>query len=148
MTLRREWMPVDKRVLKNYKKNQNELALIDISLDKLRARLEDVPVVSGKVTGSGRDFPYIEEHMTVKMAEPKEATALKNRIRDKEHRRKVLVSEIEAVEHFIEEMPDGIDKRVFEMVYLEGMTQKETAEMMGYTQSMVSKIISGQMKDS
>lgn len=138
---------MDKRMLKNYKKNQNELALIDVSLDKLRARLEDVPIVSGKVTGSGRDFPYIEEHMTVKMAEPREATKLKDRIRDKENRRKVLLAEIEEVEDFIEAMPDGIDKRVFEMVYLDGENQRETADVVGITQGRVSQIISKYIKD-
>lgn len=132
---------MDKRILKNYKKNQNELALIDASLDKLRARLEDVPIVSGKVTGSGRDFPYIEEHITVKMAEPREATKLKDRIRDKENRRKFLLAEIEEAEDFIETMPDGIDKRVFEMVYLDGENQVDTADTVGITQGRVSQII-------
>lgn len=138
---------MDKRILKNYKKNQNELALIDASLDKLRARLEDVPIVSGKVTGSGRDFPYIEEHITVKMAEPREATKLKDRIRDKENRRKFLLAEIEEAEDFIETMPDGIDKRVFEMVYLDGENQVDTADTVGITQGRVSQIISKYTKN-
>lgn len=138
---------MDKRILKNYKKNQNELALIDASLDKLRARLEDVPIVSGKVTGSGRDFPYIEEHITVKMAEPREATKLKDRIRDKENRRKFLLAEIEEAEDFIETMPDGIDKRVFEMFYLDGENQVDTADTVGITQGRVSQIISKYTKN-
>lgn len=138
---------MDKRILKNYKKNQNELALIDASLDKLRARLEDVPIVSGKVTGSGRDFPYIEEHITVKMAEPREATKLKDRIRDKENRRKFLLAEIEEAKDFIETMPDGIDKRVFEMVYLDGENQVDTADTVGITQGRVSQIISKYTKN-
>lgn len=138
---------MDKRILKNYTKNQKELVLIDTALDKLRARLEDVPIVSGKVTGSSRDFPYIEEHMTIKMSEPKEATKLKDRIRDNEARRKVLLAEIEDAEDFIERMPDGIDKRVFEMVFLDGENQRETADTVGITQGRVSQIISKYAKN-
>ena len=82
------------------------------------------------------------------MAEPKAASAIKDRIREKEDRRRQLLSEIGEVESFISGLPDGIEKQVFEMVYLEGMSQRDSAEAVGYTQSMVSKIIKGVLKDS
>ena len=39
-------------------------------------------------------------------------------------------------------------KEIFEMVYLDGMTQKEAGDSLGYTQSMVSKVINADIKDS
>ena len=72
-----------RELLNRYKQNKRELALIDRQLDRLQGRLESVPEVSGKVTKSGDDFPYIEEHVTVRMAEPKTATAIKDRILEK-----------------------------------------------------------------
>ena len=78
-----------RELLNRYKQNKRELALIDWQLERLNGRLESVPEVSGKVTKSGDDFPYIEEHMTVRMAEPKTATAISDQIRKKEVRKKL-----------------------------------------------------------
>lgn len=139
---------MDKKVLKKHKKNKKELEILEKTLDRLYAQLEEVPTVSGKVTKSSDDFPYIEEHMTVKMAEPKAATAIKDRIRHNEDRKKKLMKEIEVVENFIDGLPEGCDKRIMEMVYMEDMSQEDVAELVGYTQSMVSRIIKGTLKDS
>lgn len=139
---------MNREKLNRHKKNKREIALIERQLERLQERLESVETVSGKVTKSGDDFPYMEEHVTVQMAEPKAASAIKDRIREKEDRRGQLLSEIGEVESFISGLPDGIEKQVFEMVYLEGMSQRDSAEAVGYTQSMVSKIIKGVLKDS
>ncbi len=141
-------LPVDKKMLKRHKKNKKELEILEKTLDRLHAQLEKVPTVSGKITKSSDDFPYIEEHMTVKMAEPKAATAIKERIRHNEDRKKKLMKEIEAVENFIDGLPEGCDKRIMEMVYLENMSQEDVAELVGYTQSMVSRIIDNVAKHS
>ena len=115
---------------------------------KLQERLDAVPVVSGKVTKSSDDFPYIEEHVQVRVEEPKAATALKMRIYEKEKRKDQLIRENEKVEKYIAAMPDGTTKDIFEMVFLDGMTQKEVGESVGYTQSMVSKVIKDILKHS
>lgn len=132
---------MNREKLNRHKQNKRELALIERQLDKLYERLEGVETVSGKVTKSGDDFPYIEEHITVQMAEPKAATALKDRIREKEARREKLLVEIREVESFISGLPDGIEKQVMEMVYLDGENQYGTADALGITQGRVSQII-------
>lgn len=139
---------MDKRILKRHKRNKAELAVIDRTLDRLYDQLEDVEEVSGKVTKSGKDFPYIEEHMTVRMADPRKADPIKKRIKVREDRRKAIQAEIQDVEEFIDGLPEGIDKRIFEMVYLDGVSQQKVGEVTGYTQSMISKIINKYLKDS
>ena len=136
-----------RELLNRYKQNKRELALIDWQLDRLQGRLESVPEVSGKVTKSSKDFPYIEEHMTVRMAEPKAATAIKDRIREKETRQQELMTEIREVEEFISGLPEGMGKNILEMVYLEDMSQRDAAEMTGYSYGRISQIISGAIKD-
>ncbi len=79
---------------------------------------------------------------------PKAATALKMRICEKEKRKDQLIRENEKVEKYIAAMPDGTAKDIFEMVFLDGMTQKEVGESVGYTQSMVSKVIKDILKHS
>ena len=138
---------MNREKLNRHKQNKRELALIERQLDKLYERLEGVETVSGKVTKSGDDFPYIEEHITVQMAEPKASTAIKERIREKEARREKLLAEIEEVEKFISGCSEGIEKQVLEMVYLEDMSQRDAAEAVGYTQARVSQIIRGAVKD-
>ena len=139
---------MDREKLNRHKKNKRELAMIERQVDRLYERLETVETISGKVIKSGDDFPYIEEYVTVQMAEPKAASGIKDRIRAREARIKVLKSEIEEVEDFISGLPESIEKSVFELVFLENMSQNDVAETVGYTQSMVSKIIKGVLKDS
>lgn len=139
---------MNRELFNRFKSNKRELDLIGDQIDRLNDRLENVSEVSGKVTKSSKDFPYIEEHMTVRMKEPKEATEIKKKLRKKEKRQEELSQEITAVVDFISDLPDGIEKQIMEMVYLEGMSQTDAAELMGYTQSMVSKIIKNTIKDS
>ena len=140
-------MNVDKRVLKRHKRNRAELAVIDRTLDRLYEQLEDVEEVSGKVTKSGDDFPYIEEHMTVRMADPRKADPIKERISVREARKAKIEAEMLVVEEFIGGLPEGMDKRIFEMVYLDGASQCEVGEVTGYTQARVSQIINRYLKD-
>lgn len=133
--------------ISRHKQNKRELEIIGRQLNRLYAQLEDVPEVSGKVTKSSKDFPYIEEHMTVRMKEPKEATLIKDKLRKKEKRQKQLSQEITKVENFIDSLPEGIEKQIVEMVYLEGMNQSEVADMLGYTKGRISQIISRITKD-
>ena len=62
-------------------------------------------------------------------------------IREKEARQKVLQNEIEKVEDFIEELPEGIEKQVLEMVYLDGENQYGTADALGITRDVYHKLL-------
>lgn len=139
---------MDKECLKRYRANRRELLSLERTLERLYTQLEDVPEVSGKVSKSSDDFPYIEQHVTVQMQEPKKASEIKDRIRKKEKRHKALLADMAEAERIIMKMPEGLSKQILELVYLEGMSQQEVGEVVGYTQSMVSKIIKTTMKDS
>lgn len=139
---------MDRKRLNRHKSNKRELALIEKQLDRLYERLENVETVSGKVTKSGDDFPYIEEHITVQMAEPKAATAIKDRIREKEARREKLLAEIEEVESFIASLPESIEKEIMEMIYIDGMSQQDVGDTLNLERSGISKKINACLKDS
>lgn len=139
---------MDKKCLKRYRANRRELLSLERTLERLYAQLEDVPEVSGKVSKSSDDFPYIEQHVTVQMQEPKKASEIKDWIRKKERRHKALLADMAEAERIIMKMPEGLRRQILELVYLEGMSQQEVGEVVGYTQSMVSKIIKTTMKDS
>lgn len=137
---------MDKTTLERHKMNKRELAMLDRQIGRLYDALGNVPVISGKVTSSGKEFPYIEEHITVKMDEPREAARIRGRIKEKEDRKEVVAKEISEVEQFIREMPHGVEKQIFELAYIEDMKQWEIADIVGYSRGRISQIIGGCIK--
>ena len=138
---------MDRKQLKKYKSNKRRIAGIKKTIDRLVEQLDNVPVLPGKVKKSGDEFPYIEQHVKVVIEEPKEATRLKERIREKRQDLGRLEQENEEVEKYIEQLPVGMKKEIFEMVYLDGMTQEAVADIVGYSKGRVSQIISETIKD-
>ncbi len=132
--------------LRQYKRNQTELDATIRAIDQFQGDLEAVEVVAGKVTKSSDDFPYIEEHMTVKMYDPKQADQIKERIMKAKKRKTELEIEIQEVEMFIDSLPEGLDKRIFELAYLKGMTQRQIGTELNRERSGISKKISERLK--
>lgn len=138
-------MPL-KDAFSQYQRNRREIALIDAALARLESQLDEVAIVPGKVTKSSDDYPYIEEHVSVEMPEPMEASRIREKMAAKEKRRSEIVREMRQVEEYIEGMPEGIDKQIFEMVYLDGMTQQEVGEILSLERSGISKKINAHFK--
>lgn len=138
---------MDRKQLKQYRALKNEVVSLDKAIDKLRDQALDIPVVLGKVTGSSHDFPYIEEHITVQMDEPREADMITKRIRIKERRKEEAERQAVEIEEFIAKIPDSTDRQIFEMVFLEGKTYERVGDAVGYTKGRVSQKISEILKD-
>ena len=138
---------MDKKKLMQYRALRNEQPKLEKELGKLYDRLEEVPVVSGKVTKSGDDFPYIEEHMTVQMADPGPAEEIRKQIRIKEGRLQRVERDKTEIEEFIAGIPDSGDRQIFELSFIDGKRQREVAEEVGYSRGRISQIISTYMKD-
>lgn len=141
---------MNREKLRCHKKNKAELKSVILVLDRLQEKLgyaEAEYIVSGKVKKSSDDFPYIEEHLTVKVPDPKRTEPVQARIREKERRKAELEAEIQEVELFISGLPEGMDKQIFEMVYLDGLSQQKAGEVIGYSKGRISQIISGYLKD-
>ena len=131
---------MDKECLKRYRANRRELFSLERTLERLYMQLEDVPEVSGKVSKSSDDFPYIEQHVTVQMQEPKKASEIKDRIRKKEKRHKALLADMAEAERIIMKMPEGLSRQILELVYLEGMSQQEVGDIVGYSKGRISQL--------
>lgn len=140
-------MEMTREKLKQYRALKREIASLEEAIDKLRDRALDIPEVMGKVTASSHDFPYIEEHITVRMNEPKEADAISRRIRIKEKRKEEAEKAALEIERFVAGIPDSTDRQIFEMLYLEGEKQKDVAEAMGYSKGRISQKVNRYLKD-
>ena len=139
--------PIDRKTLRQYRALKKELLLIDQGIDRLRERAMDVPTVAGKVTGSSHDWPYIETHYPVWMDEPKEADEISRRLRIKQRRREEVSRLAVEIEQYIAGIPDSTDRQIFELLFLEGITQQDAANIVGYTQARVSQRISDVLQD-
>lgn len=142
-----EGLPMDKKRLEQLKPAKKELEMIEQKLERLYERRENIPTVMGKVVGSSHDFPYTEVRTSVLMDEPEESDEINEQIRIREKRRKQVESLITEIEQFIAEIPDSRDRQIFELRYIEGLKQREVANIIGYTKGRISQIISGYLKD-
>lgn len=125
---------MDKGRLKKHKKNKDRLKRIDEKIEELCGR--EVQVVSGKVTGSSKDFPYTEVRTSVQMYEPYENDRINKRIREYEAERLVLLQEVEEVDQYIEGIKDSEVREIFENLYQEGISQRNVGKKVGYSQGL------------
>ena len=110
----------DKKKLRQYRSLKREQKMLEDKMEKLNERAERIPTVAGTVKGSMNTFPYIETHMRVVMSE---------------------------LEEFISLIPDSNARQIFELIYLNGKTQQEVGEQLGYTKGRISQIVSENLKD-
>lgn len=140
-------MPVDRKRLSQLRPLKRELEMIDKRLEKLYERQEGIPAVMGKVTGSSKDFPYVEVRTPVLMDEPVEADEISKQVRIREKRKVQVEESITEIEQFIAGIPDSRDRQIFELTYIDGKKQREVAEAVGYSRSRISQIINSYLKD-
>lgn len=133
--------------MRQYRPLLKEIELLSKKLDKLQERAYNVPEVLGKVTGSSKDFPYIEEHITVQMDEPKESDEISRLMRINEKRLDKAEADRLEIEQFIAAIPDSTDRQIFELSFLEGKKQREVADAVGYSEGRISQKISEYLKD-
>lgn len=132
---------MDKKTLKQYRSLKREQEMIEKKLDRLEERKLDVPAVYGKVKGSAPEFPYIEKHMTVAVWEPKRLDNIaRQRIINNKRKERVDALLIE-IEEFIADIPDSIDRQIFELIFLKGKRQKDVADQVRLERSSISKRI-------
>lgn len=138
---------MDKKTLRQYRTLKKELKDLDRKLDKLYDKSSNIPDVLGKVTGSSAEFPYIEVHPTVQMAEPRANDNINRLIRAKKNRRDMVEKVAVEVEEFIQQIPDSTGRIVFEEVFISGKKQNAVADELGYTKGRVTQIINKYVKD-
>ncbi len=125
---------------------KREQEKLEKKIERLYDRLDDVPVVLGTVKGSMDVHPYIETHVTVQMAEPREEDTINRLIKINEARKGHVDKILIEIEEFIADIPDSGTRQIFEMVFLEGRKQQEVADEIGMERSNVSKRITSYLE--
>lgn len=138
---------MDKKKLRQYRALKREQKMLEDKMEKLNERAERIPTVTGKVKGSMNTFPYIETHMSVTMSEPKQADVIYRQMMINEKRQERVNELLTEIEEFISQIPDSNTRQIFELIYLNGNTQQEVGDQLGYTKGRISQIISENLKD-
>lgn len=130
-----------------YRALQKEIKHLEESIEKLRQQAEDLPTISGKVQASQKEWPYIEEHVSVEMSDPRLEDAIMRRIIIYEQRLITAQQSAMEIEEFVTGVEDSTDRLILELAYIEGKTQEEIADIVGLERSSVSKRISNLLED-
>lgn len=137
-----------RKLLEAYRANKR---LIERNERKISdEQMKEIPVIRGKVKGSMKDFPYIEQHFSVEMDEPIEADKSTGKIKHWEAEISQAEKEIESVEKFIGTISDIRDREVFELRYTDGEADAKVtdiAKLLGYTKGRISQIVKKYLKD-
>ncbi|MGO5053573.1 DUF1492 domain-containing protein [Lachnospiraceae bacterium LCP25S3_G4] len=114
--------------------------MLERKLDKLYDK--DIEVVCGKVKGSSADFPYTEIRTSVQMHDPEAQDALNKLVSIKENRLTEVRELVVKIEEFIATIPDSETRQIFELTYIDGMSQSKVADEVEMERSNISKRIS------
>lgn len=137
-----------RQLLEAYRANKR---LIERNRRKIsEEQMKEIPTIRGKVKGSMKEFPYIEQHFSVEMDEPFEADKSVRRIKCLEAEISQAEKEIESVEEFISAISDLRDREVLELRYTYGETDAKVTDIamrLGYTKGRISQIVKKYLKD-
>ncbi len=131
---------MDKQDLMEYQKLKREQALLLRRIKALQAK--DVPIVTGKVKASSREFPYTEHRVSVQMHEPVESDRIKRMMQIYKERQKKVEQQMLEIETFIDGIDDTEIRQIFELRFIEGQKQEQIAKVMHLERSSVSRKIS------
>lgn len=136
---------LDKKQLKAYQtyKRLIERNTRNIELEENK----EIEVVQGKVKSSMKDFPYIESHAVVQMNEPVACEQRDIKIKKWQRDNEDALKQMQLIEQFVDDIKDVSIREIFVYMYIDGKPLTEVANMVGYSKSRVSQIITEYLKN-
>ena len=136
---------MNKIKLRQYRALVREQQLLEKKIQRYKDRINNLPDVYDKVQASSAEFPYVPIHIPVKAKDPEAAAELNKLIRMNEQRQQDIIKALAEIEEYIKHIPDSEDRLIFEMVYLQGKTYRETGDELHLAFSTIGKRISDQL---
>ncbi len=137
-----------KEFLKQYRKLNQEIAMQQKIIESLYRKLESLPVYMGKVQASAKQFPYIRKTVPVLMSDPATTEHLEKMIALKEDRAQKNLELREEIEGYISSIDDTVDRQIFELIYIEGLTHKQAAARLGLERSAITHRIQRRLREN
>ena len=131
-----------KKELSQYRHLVKECNILETRIRKKERDAEKVATVKSKVQMSQKEFPYVEEHLTVDAPEPKQYTAIQRDLYLLRQMKAAVEWALAELDGYIARIDDSRARMIITYVYVEGHSQKQTGIEFDLTESAVSKIIS------
>lgn len=127
-----------------------QYTVIKKEIEDLRRKINNLErndnnLVTDKVTGSSKDFPYTKRGFTITgldisgVDKKKKNIAALNEIRES-HLFALLEMETE-IEEFLQKINDSRVRQMFRSIYLDGESQERVGDRLGFHRSTVSRTI-------
>ena len=127
-----------KEKLKQYRGLTKEIARLERAIEKHYAELEALPAIPGKVEGSRSEHPYTLQSIPVMATDATRADEIKRQIKRKKYRIKINQQKVKRIEKYISGIDDSINRQIFEMIFLDGMSYENVANVLRYSKTAVA----------
>lgn len=125
--------------LNQYRAIKDEIELLNKKIDSYD---DKESLVTDKVKGSSREYPYIEQNYTITGMDAKSTRKLtKLRIKRRLKRDELIDKETE-INDFIYSIADSRDRQIFILRFIDGWSQETIGRKLHIDQSVVSRRIS------
>ena len=137
---------MDKKQLVQYRALLKEQPELEREISRLHRYLE-CKAAEGKIIGNEDMFIKTESDKPEPATKSGTMVEIKRQIIIKEKRLEKIEKESTRIEQFIADMPDSMVRQIFELCFLDGKTQREVGESVGYSRGRISQIIGTYLKD-
>lgn len=129
----------------------NQYRAIKLEIEDLDFRIKQLEkqkdrIITDKVTGSMKDFPYTQQNFTITGADPDEHRLRLRRIDELQRKRRSKLSELiekeTEIHDFIYTIANSELRQIIILTYVDGLTQTEIGRKLHMDQSYVSKKLS------
>lgn len=136
---------MDKKQLIQYRALLSEQPVLEQEISRLIQRLNCVQA-EVKAINSGEKPSEQESDRNAAVSTAGAASEIKRQILIKEERLENTEKKRTEIEQFIADIPNSLDRQIFALCFLDGKTQKEVGDTVGYSRGRISQIISKYMK--
>ena len=136
---------MDKVTLRQYRSLVKEQRMLELKIQRYKDRINNLPDVYDKVEASSAEFPYVSIHIPVQAKDPQQSAQLNRLIALNEKRKQDVIKALTQIEEYIKGIPDSEDRLIFEMVYIQGKTYRDTGDALHMDYSTIAKRIANQL---
>lgn len=118
---------------------------IDLLTKKINNNNKEECIITDKVKGSSKHFPYIDRNFTITGIDLEKEYKNKEKIsrlkQKREKKRTELIKKEEELHDFIYSISDSRDRQIFILRFIDGLSQKAIGSRLHIDQSVVSRRI-------
>lgn len=127
---------VQEKLQERLQERLSRIRAVKMEIKDLQNRIDNLPVTKDSVRGSMVEFPYIERTITITGIDVSSAARLRRKL---ERKCAELQDEISELEDIMEDVSDPEMRLILRLHYVDGLSQDQVAEEMGYATRTIQR---------